>query len=138
MTTPRFLQPLIWITTLCSGITGCLQADFGELRVEQRSFAPLTVDAEDDEVVLPEGIAVRLKVKPISGNNQKYTSNDDLEFSSDNSAVMDAFQIDKSSDVVVTGVRPGRACLRVIVNNEEVTCLDVRVVEQPARLERDR
>ena len=138
MKTTRTLQRLILGCAFALGQSGCLQADFGELRVEQRSFAPLNVEADDNQVVLPVGIAVRLKVKPVSDNHQKYTSNDDLEFASDNTSVMDAFQLDESSEVVVTGVRPGNACLRVIVNDEEVTCLDVRVVEQLARQERDR
>lgn len=129
----RLLSPCVAL-----GLSGCLQAEFGDVRVEQRSFAPLNVDADDNGVVLPVGIAVKLKVKPISGNRQKYTSNDALEFASDNPSVMDAFQIDETSEVVISGVRAGTTCLRVIVNDEEVTCLDVRVREQPIPQKRDR
>lgn len=128
---------------LCAGVMAmalpaCHEAEFGELRVEQRSNSPLPIDVDDDLVELPVGIAVTLKVKPVSGNEQRYTSNDDLEFESRNPTVMGAFQIGETSEVVVTGVRPGRTCLRVIVNDEEVTCLDVRVTEQMIEPPRDR
>ena len=129
---------LIIACSLGLGFSGCVQPEFGELRVEQRSFPPLAVEVDDEQVVLPVGIALALKVKPVSGNRQKYTSNDELEFSSDNPSVMDAFQIDQTSEVIITGVRTGNSCLRVIVNHGEVACLDVRVIEQPVELGRDR
>lgn len=138
MNRTRMFVPVLLSCALGLGLSGCLQAEFGELRVEQRSFAPLNVEADDNQIVVPVGIAVRLKVKPVSGNRQKYTSNDELEFASDNPSVMDAFQIEETSEVVISGVRPGNSCLRVIVNDEQVTCLDVRVKEQIVELERDR
>lgn len=129
---------LILAAAVGLGFSGCLQAEFGELTVEQRSSPPLAVDVDDEQVELPVGIAVALKVKPVSSNRQKYTANDELELSSDNPSVMDAFQIDETSEVIVTGVRAGNTCLRVIVNHGQVACLDVRVVEQPVELGRDR
>jgi hypothetical protein len=131
-------RPLNWACATTLTLAGCLQADFGELRVEQRSNAPLPIEVDERQVIIPIGIAVTLKVKPVSANRQKYTSNDDLEFASDNPSVMQAFQIEETSEVVVTGVRLGSTCLRVIVNDEDVACLDVRVREQPVEPERDR
>lgn len=136
--TTRISHTAIWAAVACMALPACHQAEFGELRVEQRSNSPLPIDVDDDQVALPMGVAVTLKVKPVSGNDQRYTANDGLEFESNNPSVMGAFQIRETSEVVVTGVRPGRTCLRVIVNDEEVTCLDVRVTEQAIEPERDR
>jgi hypothetical protein len=138
MMTPNRWNSWLGVALVGFSAVGCLQAEFGDLRVEQRSFAPLNIEVDDQQVIVPVGLAVKLKVKPISGNRQEYTSNDDLEFASDNPSVMDAFQIDDSSEVVVAGVREGRTCLRVVVNRDEVTCLAVRVTQQVVEPERDR
>jgi len=108
----------------------CAQPEFGHLEVEQRSSAPLSVVASKTSVTLPVGVAVRLKIKPVSKNERRYSATDDLEFETDNGSVMEAFQVGETSQVVVTGVRVGKTCLRVIVNDEEVECLDVEVIEQ--------
>lgn len=108
----------------------CVQPEFGHLEVEQRSSAPLDVEVDDDLVEIPIGIAARIKVKPVSKGNNRYSSHDDLEFETDDSSVMEAFQIDETSQVVITGVRVGTTCLRVLVNDVQVECLDVKVVNQ--------
>lgn len=120
-----------WGVAFVLGLTSaCAQPEFGYLEVEQRSSSPLPVDVDDNGVTLPLGVALRLKVKPVSDNRQPYTANDDLEFKSDNSSVMGAYQLEKTSQVVITGARVGKTCLRVLVNKHEVDCLAVRVVEQ--------
>lgn len=110
----------------------CAQPEFDHLEVEQRSSSPAPVDAQDDQVTIPIGIAMRIKVKPVARGSNQYSANDDLEFETDDSSVMDAFQIEDTSQVVVTGVRVGGTCLRVIVNDLRVACLDVEVVDQDA------
>lgn len=108
----------------------CVQPEFGHLEVEQRSSAPVAIDVDDDLVEIPLGIAARIKVKPVSKGNNGYSSHDELAFATDDSSVMDAFQIDETSQVVITGVRVGSTCLRVLVNDVQVDCLDVKVVNQ--------
>ncbi len=108
----------------------CAEPEFGHLEVEQRSSAPLTVEVDDDLVTIPIGIAARLKVKPVSKGSDRYSSHDELRFETDNGSVMEAFQIDDTSQVVITGVRLGGTCLRVIVNDNQVDCLRVEVVNQ--------
>jgi hypothetical protein len=108
----------------------CAQPEFDHLEVEQRSSVPAPVDARDDLIEVPIGIAMRVKVKPVAKGSNRYSANDDLEFETDNASVMDAFQVEDTSQVVVTGVRVGRSCLRVIVNDVQVACLDVEVVDQ--------
>lgn len=108
----------------------CAQPEFSHLEVEQRSSSPLPVDVSNRRVTIPVGVAVRLKVKPVSKGERRYSSTDDLEFATDNSSVMDAFQVEETSQVVVTGGRAGTTCLRVIVNDQQVECLRVEVIEQ--------
>lgn len=118
--------------------TGCFRPEFGHIEVEQRSSSPVPVDVSNDQVTIPLGIALRLKVKPVSDSRQGYTSNDELAFKTDNASVMESFQIDETSQVVITGVRVGETCLRVIVNHDQVDCLAVNVVAQDATATGDR
>lgn len=111
-------------------VIGCTQPEFGHLEVDQVSNSPAPVDVTSGLVTIPIGIALNIKVKPVSSSRQGYTANDDLSFETENSSVMEAFQIEESSKVVITGVRVGETCLRVLVNHREVDCLRVEVVDQ--------
>jgi hypothetical protein len=126
----RNIEHLVLGAFLAGVSPGCVQAEFGELEVEMQSSPPLTVDVRNSGVTLPVGIAVRLKVKPVSKSTQRYTSNDELEFESNNPSVMESFQFEDTSQVVLTGGRIGETCLRVLVNQRQVECLPVSVVEQ--------
>lgn len=125
-------------TILAAGlVAGCAQPEFGHLEVDQVSNSPAPVDVTSDLVTIPVGIALNIKVKPVSSSRQGYTANDDLSFETENTSVMEAFQIEESSKVVITGVRVGETCLRVIVNHREVDCLRVEVVDQEVAAEGD-
>lgn len=126
----REMRHLVLGAFLVAVSSGCAQAEFGELEVEMQSSPPVTVDVRSSGITLPVGIAVRLKVKPVSKSTQRYTSNDELEFQSNNPSVMEAFQFEETSQVVLTGARVGETCLRVLVNQREVECLSVNVVKQ--------
>lgn len=128
--TRRKVEHLVLGAFLVGMSSGCVQAEFGELEVEMQSSPPVTVDVRKSGVTLPVGIAVRLKVKPVSRSTQRYTSHDELEFESNNPSVMEAFQFEDTSQVVLTGGLVGETCLRVLVNQRQVECLKVSVVEQ--------
>lgn len=120
-------------TVLCSMMTqACAEPEFDHLEVEQRSSSPAPVDATDDLVEVPMGIALRIKVKPVARGSNRYSANDELRFDTDDSSVMEAFQVEDTSQVVIAGVRVGSTCLRVLVNDRQVDCLDVKVVNQGA------
>jgi hypothetical protein len=126
---------LTWALTSAL-LSSCTSADYGGLEVTQQSNPPLELNGVDVEVSsreirLPVGIAVLVKVLPVSGNDQPYTANDELELSSQNPSVFGAFETDRSTRVVLTGASVGRSCLRVVINGEQQDCLSVVVVEQP-------
>ncbi len=123
---------------LSASVSGCTSAEFGELEVEQQSWPPLAIELSADGLTIPVGIAAKFKVKPISGSDQQYTSNDELRFESANRAVAGVFQLGNTSQVVIAGARVGTACLRVLVNDAQVDCLPLNIVEQQAPPSGDR
>lgn len=123
---------------LLSSLQGCMSAKFGELEIEQQSWPPLAIEFSSSEVTIPVGIAVKLRVRPVSDSAQQYTANDELRFESANRSVVGVFQIQETSQVVITGARVGSACMRVLVNGAQVDCLQLSVVEQEAPPSGDR
>ncbi len=136
MKTPLTTQLFRTLTGVGSGVIlsgslhGCIDASFGNLEVEQQSWPPIGVEVSNSEVTIPLGIAVTLKVKPVSDSSQRYTSNDELRFETMNRSIAGVFQLDETSQVVLTGARVGNTCMRVLVNQEQVDCLRLKVVDQ--------
>lgn len=115
---------------LAGTLQGCTSAKFGELEIEQQSWPPLPIEVSASGLTIPVGIAVKFKVKPVSDSTQQYTSNDELRFESANRSIAGVFQIEETSQVVITGARVGSACMRVLVNDAQVDCLQLTIVDQ--------
>lgn len=111
-------------------LSACSDPAFGELEVEHLSSPPVDVEVKSSGVKIPVGIATVLKILPVSKTSQDYTALDALRITGQNDSVLMVRQVHKSSEVVIAGVRLGDTCIRVIVNDEQVSCLPVSVVEQ--------
>jgi hypothetical protein len=131
-TTMRTTTPWVRLVAgVCFGLlSACSDAEFGELEVELLSSPPLPVDAKSSRVKIPIGIAAELRILPVSKTSQDYSALDKLRLTTSNEAVLAVRQVYQSNEVVIAGVRPGDTCIRVIVNDEQVTCLPVSVIDQ--------
>lgn len=115
---------------LTLGISGCHTADYGGVEVTRQSTPPLDVRVSARGIELPTGIAMLVKVVPYSRSSQPYTSNDELRLSSSDPDLFQAYQTDHASRVVLTGIRPGEACLRIWIEGDQVDCLPITITPQ--------
>ncbi len=111
-------------------LASCHSAEYGGVEVTRQSTPPLDVRVSARGIELPTGIAMLVKVVPYSRSSQPYTSNDELRLSSSDPDLFQTYPTDLPSRVVLTGIRPGEACLRIWIEGEQVDCLPLTVTEQ--------
>ncbi len=108
----------------------CVGPEYDGVEVTVQHSPPLETRVSPHGIEMPTGVAMLAKVVPYSRSSQPYTANNELLLSSSDSAVFEAYQARGSSQVVLTAVRPGDACLRIRVDGRQVGCLSVIVNQQ--------
>jgi hypothetical protein len=104
-------------------VLGCTSPEYGGMTFQQSTEPPLPVTVTPERIELPEGIALLVKALPISKNEHDYTARDDMALTSGNESILGVHEADRITKVVLVGVRVGRTCLRVEVNDlEEEWC----------------
>ncbi|MEZ4452792.1 MAG: hypothetical protein R3B09_25245 [Nannocystaceae bacterium] len=125
MSLSRTLLSSALLLAAAAGLTAC-QPDYGSLDISVESSPPVAVDIRDHSFEVPLGVAVLIKVEPISGNNNDYVETDEVELDSKDSDVLAVDPGSKARTFVLTGRAVGSTCVQVYVNGRAEECIDAK------------
>jgi hypothetical protein len=109
--------------------SGC-QPDFSGLDFEGVSSPPsgVTTIVRDDEIEIPEGIAIAVRVTPHSSNLTPYDSTNRVELRGRDEAILDVEPTEEERVWVLIGIDVGSTCVEVEIDGREQDCIDASVV----------
>jgi hypothetical protein len=97
------------------------------LSFELQSSPPQPASFESDRIEVPAGVAVKVKVKPLS-RGEHYDADALLILRPNNAERLAVYDTMEDHAFVFVGLREGETCLRVEIDREEQECLEVRVL----------
>lgn len=125
MASARTLLAPALLALLTAGLAAC-QPEYAALEISVASSPPVPVDVRDHSIEVPLGVAVLVRVEPISDNNNEYVETDRIELSSEESSILAVDPGSKERYFVLTGRKVGETCVSVYVNGRLEDCIDAK------------
>ena len=120
------IPALLGLVTI--GAAAC-QPEYASLHFSLASSPPVPVSVRDHAIELPVGVAVLVRVEPISDNNTEYVETDRVELTAADASVLGVAPGSKERYFVLTGREVGETCVEVYVEGRLEDCIDAMVVE---------
>ncbi len=117
--------------TLAAPTIGC-SPSFGNLEIEAVSNPPVgvTTTIREDEFEIPAGVAIAVRVTPLSDNATPYEASDRVRLRSQDDSVLDVEPTENRRIFVLIGVAEGDTCVEVEINGGGVDCIDSTVTTE--------
>lgn len=108
------------------------QPSFSAAEIETASNPPVGVTpiVRDDLLEVPEGVAIAIRVTPISGNATPYGPEDQIKLVSSNEGIVTTEPTPDGQVWVVAGVATGETCVELQINGKQEDCIETTVVSQ--------
>ncbi|MEM6989950.1 MAG: hypothetical protein AAF721_05620 [Myxococcota bacterium] len=111
-----------------SALAGCAPS-YGSIDFDAVSTPPVSVTVRSFLIDMPAGIAVVVRVKPISDNANDYDASYNVDLFSQDRDVLTVHRRNSRREFVLVGVNPGETCLEVEIDGRPEECIDVEITE---------
>lgn len=122
----RLLQTFAAVA-LAGSTIGCMP-NYSSIEIDTVSTPPASTTVRDHFIEIPAGVAVVIRAEPLSNNHREYKGGTSLDLFSSDRTIFSTFPRPSSSEFVIVGLEPGRACLEVVVEGDQEDCIDVTVL----------
>ena len=98
-----------------------------ELEAVSNPPVGVTTTIRDDEVEIPVGVVMAVKVTPLSDNATPYERSDRVRLRGKDTSILDVEPTEDERVFVLIGVSPGNTCIEVEINGSNKDCIDASV-----------
>ena len=123
MSGPTRIWAICSVASLALALVAC-EPRYDRLGFEVRSSPPATVSLGSHRIEITSGVAVVVRVEPISENAADYDDSTDVELATEDPEVLDVVPGQTPREFALVGVWPGETRLIVTVDGSVVDHVD--------------
>jgi hypothetical protein len=111
------------VASLCLALASC-EPRYDHLGLDLESSPPVAISVASNHIEITSGVAVVVRVEPISGNAADYDDSADVELATEDPGVLDVVPGQTPREFALVGVWPGETRLIVTVDGSVVDHID--------------